>query len=568
MDFFDSLNKVVRFFYITGKQKFFYVLLVSFISLIIEISGLFMLFIVINNLLQSKETVTLFFTENDYSMQQAIISLLVLYMFKFLFSVYTHRFQTKYCFETNSRITSHLIKYYYSLKPEVFKSGRVSDTLNKIFTIGGFFSELIQQPVIVLFTETVLSVLIIVSLFIFNYKILLLLILILLPVSFFLIYKSRKKLKLTGEELMNNNVDYHQAVSTLINGIFDIKLSGTFKHFYEEFFKKISQLHKTKKVILLESSFPPKVFEFVIILGIAILFFISKYLGNYQYISGFVAAFATASFRFVPSVNRIIHSIHNLKIYKNYIDFIDDTFKNEYIAEPDTETGSITIETVELKNISFSYTQNKVLENVSLTLNHSEIIGITGPSGSGKSTLVNIISGLLEPQSGEILINHSLISEKIRHHIIHKTAFVMQEPFFFNGTVAQNIAFGLPENYEKILWSISAVNMSKWLDLQPLGLQTQTGDMGYRLSGGQKQRLAIARALYRKANLLILDEPSTSLDHENKSEILTLIEELTKREKLITVIVSHDEDILKKCNRVIKIGERFSNFEKKTHLKN
>ncbi|NUM32687.1 MAG: ABC transporter ATP-binding protein [Bacteroidetes bacterium] len=522
--------------------------------MIVEIAGLYFLFVVINNLLQSSETVHLFFTGVIFTMQQAIILLLLLFLFKFLFSIYTQRFQIKYCFESNRKITSHLIKYFYSLKPEVYKSGKISDTLNKIFTIGGFFSELIQQPVIVFFTEVILSILILTSLFVFNYKILLLLIVILLPISYFLLHKSRIKLKKTGDNLMNNNVDYHQAVSNLINGIFDIKLAGTFNHFYNEFYNKISQLHQTKKVIVLENSFPQKVFEFAIILGIAVLFFISNQLENYQDISSLVAAFATASFRIVPSINRIISSINNLKIYKNYIDFIHEALKHDYIYEENNEKNSTSISSIELKNISFSYSSLKVIEDFSLKLLQSEIVGITGASGTGKSTLVNIISGLLEPQSGSILVNKELITEKIRNNIIHKTAFVTQEPFFFNGTVAQNISFGLPESKEILMWSINSVNMNSWVASQPDGINTQIGDMGYKLSGGQKQRLAIARAIYRNANLLILDEPSNSLDNENKIEIISLIEKLTVNENLITVIVSHDDYILNKCNRVIKFG--------------
>ena len=95
--------------------------------------------------------------------------------------------------------------------------------------------------------------------------------------------------------------------------------------------------------------------------------------------------------------------------------------------------------------------------------------------------------------------------------------------------------------------------MKDWLATQKDGINTIIGDSGATISGGQKQRLAIARGLYRNANLLILDEPSSSLDFENKSEIISLIKEITKKENLITIIVSHDNDVLGVCDKIIKL---------------
>lgn len=554
MIFFDSLKKVVRVFYNSGIQKFFIVLLVSFISMLIEICSLFILYLVIKNLLQSKEIIETGIVGISVSMQNAIIILTIAYLIKFLFSVLNSRFQINFCFETNRKITSQLVKYYYSLNLETFKSGKISDALNKIFTIGGFFSELILQSVIIFFTECSLSIIIIISLLFFNFKILVLLLMVLLPISLFLVYKSRKKLNNTGKEHMHENVEYHQVVNTIIGGIFDIKLSGRFVYFFNDFTKKISKLHNTKKIIFLESSFPAKVFEFVIILGIAILFFVSAHYGKYSEISGLVAAFATASFRFVPSVNRMISSIHNINIYKNYISFIDETFKHEYKPEEDLDNTTESLQTIELKNIKFSYKENEVLNDISLKLNNKEITGITGSSGMGKTTLINIISGLLKPVSGNILINEKSINSFNEGFLFHKSAYVMQESFFFYGTIVENIAFGIePIDIDRINWCIEAVKMKDWLTTQKDGINTIIGDSGTTISGGQKQRLAIARGLYRNANLLILDEPSSSLDFENKSEIISLIKEITKKENLITIIVTHDNDILGICDKIIKL---------------
>ncbi|MCC6722306.1 MAG: ABC transporter ATP-binding protein [Bacteroidia bacterium] len=554
VSFFDSLKKVFIFFYNSGKHKFAFVLLVSFLSMIIDLIGLYLLYLVISSLLQGKETFELWFGVITFPIQDGIILFGIFYLFKFAFSVINSRLQIKYCFSINKKITSHLIKYYYSLRFEELKAKNMSDILNKVFTIGGFFSELIFQTVIILFTDSILSAIILVLLLLFNYKILILLVFILVPISIVLIYNSRKKLSNSGNELMRYNENYHQTVVTLMHGIFDIKISGRFNHFFKEFTANITKLHNTKKVIFLENSYPSKVLELVVIFGIIVLFFISRKLDIYTNISSLMAAFATASFRLIPSVNRIISGINYLKIYKNYIDFIDTTYKKQFVLAVDSNIEDEQIKSIELKNISFSYSENKVINDISLKLNIGEITLITGKSGSGKTTLINIISGLIKTHSGEILINEKPINNFGSEFIFQKTAYVMQEPFFFYGTVWQNIAFGNePIDINRIMWCIKAVKMDEWVNKQSKGIDTIIGDRATMISGGQKQRLAIARALYRKINILILDEPSSSLDFENKNDIISFIKDITKNEKLITIIVSHDKDVININDKTIEI---------------
>ena len=148
------------------------------------------------------------------------------------------------------------------------------------------------------------------------------------------------------------------------------------------------------------------------------------------------------------------------------------------------------------------------------------------------------------------------MTSAIKTALQHKSAFVKQEPYFLNGTIAENIVFGYDSipNLDKVNHCIRSVNLDKWVEQQPNGLSAETGDHGTKLSGGQRQRLAIARALYRKAAILILDEPSNSLDSFNKHEILLLIKRLTQQNKLITIIVTHDTEVLQICDSIFELN--------------
>ncbi len=555
MNFISSLKQILHIFYSKGGRQFPIVFIISFLGIIIELTGLMMLYMVVSSLIQLFDVIKIPVIHYSISTYYGVLLLVGFYFIKFIFSIWQNRYFINFCYQINYKITAKIIESYYNQPTETYKNNTLADALNKVFTIGGFFSEIIFQSVLVFFSELFLTLIIIISLLIFNYKLLLLLLVILLPVCIILLYYSRKRLKEMSKKIMSDNIEYHQSVMTMLMGLFDVKLSGRYAHFFEIFKNKINALHTTRKVITLENSFPPKVLELSAVLGIAALFFITHWLRNDLYMAGLIAAFATATFRFIPSINRIIASIQNLQLYTEYIQFIGKI--KEKPAEIKSESGYEInkIDSIGLNNITFSYPDNPVLNNISLDLLSGNILGITGPSGVGKSTLVNIISGLLQPQTGEMFLNNNHITPEIKEALLHKSAYVMQDPYFLTGSIMDNIVFGYDSSpdLEQVNWCINAVNLKGWLINQSAGLNTEIGDNGTKLSGGQKQRLAIARALYRKAQILILDEPSNSLDGYNKQEILSVVKQLTQQNQLITIIVSHDDDVLKICDSVLDL---------------
>lgn len=554
MTFIGSLIQLLKLFYRNGNQKFIAVFIITLIGIVIELSGLMSLFLVVQGIILRADSVTVSGIHSTFSLFNAVLILVGVYFIKFVFSIWQSRFLLNYCYTLNHKITAQIIQHYYNQPTEVFKNTKLADALNKVFTIGGYFSEIIFQAVLVFFSELFLTAIIIISLMIYNYKLLLLLLLVLLPVCSLLLYFSRKKLKIMSKKIMSDNVQYHQSVMTLMHGLMDIKLSGRYSHFFNAFTTKINALQKTKMVINLENHFPQKVLEFVAVLGIATLFLVSFWYGNNSSMTNLLAAFATAAFRFIPSANRIIGSVQNVRLYNDYIAFIA-TIKPADPDKPDEDADIEDIKSLSLNNVSFSYTNTPVLNNVSIHMQAGSITGLSGPSGVGKTTLVTIISGLLDPKAGSILLNGKELTPCIKTALQHKSAYVMQEPYFLTGSICDNIVFGYDEqpDLQKVNWCLKSVNLDEWTLQQPQGLNTEIGDNGTKLSGGQKQRLAIARALYRKASIFILDEPSNSLDGFNKQEILLLVKQLTLRNKLITIIVSHDADVLKICDTVVEL---------------
>ena len=211
-----------------------------------------------------------------------------------------------------------------------------------------------------------------------------------------------------------------------------------------------------------------------------------------------------------------------------------------------------------LKNLSFSYTKESplILENVNLSIAKGEKIGVMGVTGSGKSTLIDIIMGLLSPTNGELIIDQKKLTRENRRSWQIHIAHVPQNIYLFDSTIEENIAFGVPLkeiDHLRVQEAAKQAQISDMIDNSKDGYQTLVGERGVRLSGGQRQRISIARALYKKADVLIFDEATSALDNDTENEVMKAIEGLGG--KLTILIIAHRLSTLQTCNRVVKLDK-------------
>ena len=199
---------------------------------------------------------------------------------------------------------------------------------------------------------------------------------------------------------------------------------------------------------------------------------------------------------------------------------------------------------IELKNVSFEYENTAIFENLSLSVAEGEKIGIIGESGCGKSTLLKLMAGLYVPSSGVISVDGVSRPDEI----IKKISVVMQSPMLLPLSIIENITMGHEYEKEKIEKIIESANLKKWIDSLPEGLDTYLGDRADELSGGQAQRIAIARAMFKDANILLLDEPTSALDGENAASVLEAISHFTHDKTVVHV--THRKELLEGYDRV------------------
>jgi ATP-binding cassette, subfamily B, bacterial PglK len=268
---------------------------------------------------------------------------------------------------------------------------------------------------------------------------------------------------------------------------------------------------------------------------------------------------ALAAQRVLPAIQQIYSSYNSIKGSKYSLKDVIALLEQQ-LPYYSSEMPPIPIKfnkSIVLKNISFRYRSDLpwVLKDFNLTLNKSKHIGFIGVTGSGKSTLLDIVMGLLSQTQGEMLIDDQVITNKNYRSWQAHIAHVPQSVYLSDNSIEENIAFG--SAIEKIDGNrvIKAAKQAQILELVeslPDGFQTRIGERGVRLSGGQRQRIGIARALYKRASVLIFDEATSALDNETESSIMQTIKNLDK--DLTVLIIAHRLTTLKDCDQIVKLG--------------
>ncbi len=286
------------------------------------------------------------------------------------------------------------------------------------------------------------------------------------------------------------------------------------------------------------------------LVALIVIYLVLKYQTDIRGALPILMAFILGLYRLMPSVNRIFSSYNQILFYKKSLDIVH----NDLLYEIETlGEGKVKFEKeLKVENVDFEYKEDKpILKGVNLTIKKGEKVGLCGESGSGKSTLVDIIIGLYRPKNGKITVDGIEINEENLKDWRKKIGYIPQMIYLFDGTVAQNVAFGEDFDEKRVKEVLKQANILEFLENSHEDIYTQVGENGIKLSGGQKQRIAIARALYHNPEILVLDEATSALDNQTEAKIMDEIYEISKDKTLI--IIAHRLSTLERCDKIYKI---------------
>lgn len=386
---------------------------------------------------------------------------------------------------------------------------------------------------------------------------------------------TKSKLMENGRKISNDSTRVISTLQESVGGIRDVILGNTQEVFYDSFKKTEMSLRDAMLSNQMMHSAPRFVIETFGLVLIALLALLLMLQSNGSSDSIVVlGAMAMGALRLLPVLQTIYESWSVFKggqaPLEDVLNLLDQPVP---VLRGESQLTKIEFNShIELSNVSFRYQKKAplILSDVNLIIQKGERVGFIGRTGSGKSTLLDIVMALLLPSGGKLLIDGKEINELNQREWQMNIAHVPQSIFISEGTIAENVAFGFDKKSIQFDRIVEALKMSQLYDFVKSldkGINSHIGERGVRLSGGQRQRLGIARALYKRAEVIVFDEATSALDSETEQAVMESIDALDK--SLTILIIAHRVSTLRNCNYIVRltnghIGENKKYSELKT----
>lgn len=496
-----------------------------------------------------------------------IISLLglviLIYSIKNIFLSFVYYYSHILIYKLQLKISNNIFKKYLKSDYIFFTNVKKSELTRNIIDESAVFIRRLVYPLIFLISELLTIFFICALLILIDYKITLIVFFSFFFITLLFLRKFKNKLKSWGEQRQKFAAIKYMHLVEFFNLIIEIKLKKLENIFFERFKESnLKHVHADRNADTTNLFYR----QFLELLGVFIfcsILILALFLDyKVKNILPIIGVYIAASFRILPSINRILIYYNNLvygniafkkvqsELNKNYSEF-------EFKERKDFVKVDL-FENLSFKKVNFFYEESKrfIIKDSDFSINRGSFYGIYGPSGSGKSSLILLLTGLLKPNSGKIILNNKYDINEQNLDFTKMIGFVGQKTFLLNSSIAENIAFGEDEkkiDLDKINKLIDEIDLRDFVASLPKKIDTIIGDDGIRISGGQKQRIAIARALYHNPQFLILDEATNSLDEQTEEKIIKIIENM--KNKLTIIIISHKFSNLRNCNKTYYLND-------------
>lgn len=375
--------------------------------------------------------------------------------------------------------------------------------------------------------------------------------------SYVVIYKLVKsRLQFAGEQLTEVNSERYKLMAEGFGGIRDVLLMGKQNFYIKKFCIENEKVVDSQTTFQTLSQIPKYIIELIAFgsIIILVLFLMSSHDGDLGKVLPVIAIFALTGFKLLPALQAVYSYLAKIKANCAAFESISSDLEcKAYLdnKQEDSDVALVFEQGIKLDSISFRYSGKveEALKNISMDIHAKKSIAIVGASGSGKSTVIDIIMGLISPDSGRVIVDDCVLDKKKLPSWQKNIGLVSQSIFLSDSSIMENIAFGLSLDEideSKVEKAVELACLNDLVGSLPLGIHTKVGERGVLLSGGQRQRIGIARALYNDARLLVFDEATSALDGITEKQIMNAINNLSGERTLI--IVAHRLSTIKKCD--------------------
>ena len=389
-----------------------------------------------------------------------------------------------------------------------------------------------------------------------------LVVVIIFPVIAFIMSKINKRLRSLNREQQGLTSELAYIVEESAAGYKIVKVHGAEQYEMRRFMEKAERLRQFALKSAVAGGLNQPITQLIASMALSVVLVIALMQSASEGVTvGGFASFITAMMLVISPLKHLADINQPLQRGLTAAEMIfalmDEPIEEDESRKPNMKPLDTTKGGIRFENVSFSYEQEvgrkDALTNVNLSIKPGEVVAFVGPSGGGKSTLVNLLPRFFKPTSGHIFLDDVPLEDIILSDVRKQIAFVSQDVILFNDTIAANVAYGavVAEGIDRgrVIEALEAANLSALVKELPEGIDTLVGDNGNRLSGGQRQRLAIARAIYKNAPILILDEATSALDSESERQVQDALERLMVGRT--TVVIAHRLSTIEHADRIV-----------------
>ena len=560
LDIFDIIPKKFRIKGVGVASTIFVRALLNFVGLAALLPVLYLILdasnIHSNTILHNIYTYFGFGSDQHFVIAVAV-AVVVFIVVKNLVNLLLYRVERDYIYELYRHLSHRLFVGYFEQGLQFVKRENSAVLSRNVNVVCYTFITGVLRPLATLASEVLLLGMILLSIAIYSPVGALLAVAVFVPVAWLYFALMKRRLDRYGNvENEAQRRKYRDVIETF-RGYADVEINNAFDHRLAMFDKELDTIVSVGRKNATISMLPQNLTETGLAVGMALLLCLGTVLAATD-MKLLFGVFAVAGLRLLPSARNIMGAWSALRYNRYTIKVLNEAKIDSTKRMTTHEQLSLNSE-IEVRNLSFRFENgtSDTLHNLSLTIRKGEKVGINGESGVGKTTLLNILLGLYEPSEGGVYIDGERLEGERLRKWQNSIGYVSQNTFLTDSTILANIALGCEEqdvDMQHIERCIEAASLSEFIASLPNGVHTRIGECGALLSGGQRQRIGIARALYKRADILFFDEATSSLDNATEQSINRAIESLsTSNENLTIVVVAHRDSSLDYCDRIVTL---------------
>ncbi|MCR5215975.1 MAG: ABC transporter ATP-binding protein/permease [Lachnospiraceae bacterium] len=484
-----------------------------------------------------------------------------LFILKNCYVVFLSNFQYRFTYYGLRDLSSKMMNGYMDKSYPFFANHNSAELLKSVQTDTNMFYVTVLNGT-QLMSECIVSVVLVVYLILQDPLIAISMAVVLGLMALLFIKGFRKAFKRMGEEYRVYVEDQIKCMHQSFGGIKEIKITDSEEFFKKEFWDIAAGLAKNQVKNGLYNAIPKPMMETMVIAVLLVIISLKVATGASP--ASFIptiSVFALAAFRLLPSVNKISGYVGVILYNKVAVEEVHRQVKAmEAVAKEKVEAGDGKVpftKDIVLKDVVFAYegADHNVIDHVDLSIQKNTSIGFIGPSGAGKTTIVDVILGIRKNQEGKILVDGTDIHSGLSSWH-EKIGYIPQKIYLMDDTIRNNIAFAVDPaeiDDDRVWEALEEAQLKEFVESLEDGLDTMVGELGARISGGQQQRMGIARALYRRPELLVLDEATSALDNDTEKAVMEAIDSL--HGKLTLIIIAHRLTTIKNCDVIYEIKD-------------